>query len=127
MMRNLKRMGGILFLMLYVVSTSGCFALFVGAAAGAGGVIWAKGRLAQEFNVPLDRAHTASQNALKKLELPIIIDRKDRLTAKLESKFSDGTNIWIDIDALTGKTCKVYVRVGALGDQVRSKDIMEMI
>ena len=38
-----------------------------------------------------------------------------------------GDNVWIDIDALTGKTCKVYVRVGALGDQVRSKDIMEMI
>lgn len=127
MIEKIKRPLGALFLLVYVMTTSGCFALIVGAAAGAGGVIWAKGGLQKEFNMALDRVHEAGVKALKKLELPIIIDRKDKLTAKLESKFADGTNVWIDFDALTSKNTKVNVRVGALGDQMRSQEIMEMI
>lgn len=127
MIEKMKRPLGAMLLLLLVMTTSGCFALLVGAAAGAGGVIWAKGSLQQEFNTSLDRVHTAGVKALKKLELPIIIDRKDKLTAKLESKFADGTNVWIDFDALTSKTTKVNVRVGAMGDQVRSREIMDMI
>ena len=127
MIEKMKRSMGVLFLLLYVVSTSGCFALIVGAAAGAGGVIWVKGSLQQEFNTSIERVHAAGVKALKKLELPVIIDRKDKLTAKLESKFADGTNVWIDMDALTAKSTKVNVRVGAMGDQVRSREIMEMI
>ena len=126
-MKNMKKILGGLFLAFTVVATSGCFALVVGAAAGAGGVIWAKGSLVKELNVPLDRAHKAGVSALKKLELPIIIDRKDKLTAKLESKFADGTNVWIDMNSLTSKTTKVVVRVGAIGDQTRSQEIMDMI
>ena len=126
-MDNLKKMIAGLSLAMMVVSTSGCFALVVGAAAGAGGVIWAKGSLVKELGAPIDRAHKAGVSALKKMELPVIVDRKDTLTAKLESKFADGTNVWIDMDSLTSKTTKVSVRVGAIGDQVRSQQIMDMI
>ena len=127
MIEKMKKFAGVLLLAGYVISTSGCFALLVGAAAGAGGMVWAKGKLEQEFNQPLDRVHKAGVSALKKLELPVVVDRKDKLTAKLESKFADGTNVWIDIESLTSKNTKVSVRVGALGDQMRSKEIMDMI
>ena len=127
MIEKMKKLAGVLLLAGYVISTSGCFALLVGAAAGAGGMVWAKGKLEQEFNQPLDRVHKAGVSALKKLELPVVVDRKDKLTAKLESKFADGTNVWIDMESLTSKNTQVNVRVGALGDQMRSKEIMEMI
>ena len=127
MYKGIGRFLMVLSLVFYVFSTSGCFALLVGAAAGAGGVIWAKGKIEQEFNVPLEKVYNASLKALKKLELPIVLDRKDQLTAKLESRFSDGANIWIIIESLSSKTTKVSVRVGRMGDEKRSREIMEMI
>ena len=110
-----------------VISSSGCIALIVGAAAGAGSIIWIKGKLAQDFNVPLDKTYNATITAIKKLELQILVDRKDKFSAKIESKFADGANVWVDLEYLTVKSSKVSVRVGTLGDEARSRQIMSMI
>lgn len=107
--------------------SSGCIPLMIGAAAGAGGVIWAKGTLHEDFNKPLDRVYRASKIALKKLDLPVKVDKKDNLTAKLESEFSDGKHIAIDIQYVSKYTSKISIRVGPLGDEVRSREISEMI
>ncbi len=102
-------------------------ALLLGAVAGAGGVVWISGKLQEEINQPLDRVYNATIAGLKKLSLPITFDRKDDLTAKIESKFADGTNVWIDIEYLTKNSTKIAVRVGVLGDQTRSNKILESI
>ena len=107
--------------------TAGCIPLVVGAAAGAGGVIWARGALQQEFNKPLDRVYEAAKTALKKLDLPIEADKKDHLSAKLESEFADGKRVTIEINYLSMTTTKVSIRAGALGDEIRSREISEMI
>lgn len=120
----------ILFAALLTVSSmqlTGCFALFVGAAAGAGGVIWATGKLQQDLNAPLDRVQKASLAALKKLELPILIDKKDKLTGKIESEYADGKRVWIDTDYVTKETTKISIRVGTLGDEKRSREILDTI
>ena len=122
-----KYIGQCVVLAMIVVNSSGCFWLLVGAAAGAGGVIWVKGKLKQELNVSLAAAHAASIKALKKMELPVIIDRKDRLTAKIESEFADGARVWIDIDSLSAKSSRIEVRVGTISDEKRSRDILEEI
>ena len=114
-------------LAMIVVNSSGCFWLVVGAAAGAGGVIWIKGQLQQQVNASLDSLHTATIKALKQMELPVIIDRKDKLTAKVESEFSDRARVRIDIDAVSAKVSKIQIRVGSLGDEKRSREIMDTI
>ena len=106
---------------------SGCFALFVGAAAGAGGMIWAKGKLVQDLNAPLDRAHRAAVAAFKRLELPANVDRKDKLSAKLESLYADGKHVWVDLDYVTKSTTRIEIRVGTLGDENRSREILNEI
>jgi len=106
---------------------TGCFALFVGAAAGAGGIIWAKGKLQQDLNASLDRAHSAATASLKKLELPVIVDRKDKLSGKLESEYADGKHVWIDLDYVTKTMTKIEVRVGTLGDEQRSREILNEV
>lgn len=108
------------------IQLCGC-ALLLGATVGAGGVVWAKGRLQQEFDVPFDRIHKATISGLKRLELPIIIERKDKMTAKVESKFADGTNVWVDMDYITEHSTRIVIRVGVLGDQERSQKILESI
>ncbi|MFA5060322.1 MAG: DUF3568 family protein [Candidatus Omnitrophota bacterium] len=106
---------------------SGCFPLLVGAAAGAGGMIWVTGKLEQQLNASVDRVHRASILALKKLELPILVDNKDKTTAKIESKYADGKHVWIDIEHVSKDLTKVAIRVGTLGDEVRSREILDNI
>lgn len=106
---------------------SGCVPLVVGAAAGAGGIIWAKGALEEEFNKPMDKVYEATKAALKKLNVGILSDKKDDLSAKLEAEFADGKKVWIDITYLAPHNTKTSIRVGALGDEIRSREISEMI
>ena len=105
---------------------SGCV-LLAGAAVGAGGVAWVKGRLQQDLNTSLEVTHRAVISGLKSMELPVVIDRKDAMTAKTESKFSDGTNVWIDLKYLTARSTRITIRVGVIGDQTRSQQILESI
>ncbi len=107
--------------------SAGCIALAVGAAAGAGVAIWAKGSLEQQFNRPLDPVYRATKTALKKMDLPIHKDKKDDLTANIESEFADGKKVWIEIKFIAKNSTKISVRVGALGDEIRSREILEKI
>ena len=108
------------------VHLSGCV-LLLGAAAGASGVVWAKGRLRQELKQSLVQTYTATISGLKKMDLPIILERKDALTGRIESKFADGTNVWIDIEHLAENSSRLTIRVGVLGDHERSDKIMESV
>ena len=122
-----KYVGQLVVLAMLVVNSAGCFWLLVGGAAGAVGVIWVKGKLQQDVNEPLDVVHEASIKALKKMELPVIVDRKDKLTAKIESEFADGAKAWIDLTSLSAKATKIEVRVGTIGDEKRSREILDTI
>ncbi len=105
---------------------NGCVAL-AGAAAGAGGVVWVKGRLQEELNYSLDEVYQATKNAIDQMNLPLSIDRKDAMTAKIESKFSDGTNVWIDLKYLAAKSTEIKLRVGVMGDLTRSNKILDQV
>ncbi len=109
------------------LSSAGCFAVAVGAVAGAGGVIWAKGALNKEYSESLEKVYRATKVAMGKLDLPLLLDRKDELSAKIESEFSDGKKIWIEVEYVSKYTTKVSIRVGTLGDELRSREISDMI
>lgn len=110
-----------------VVSFSGCFALLLGAAAGAGATAWANGDLEANLDVNVERAHSAAVKGLKRLELPVTTDLKDKHNAKVRSKYSDGKDVTVDIQAVTERTCRIKIRVGVFGDQARSEAIMTSI
>ena len=125
-MAALQRLMLSLFLIAMSFQLSGCFALFVGAAA-ASGVVWVKGKLQQNVDAPLDKTHAATLTALKKLSLPVIADRKDKARAKVESEYSDGKHVWVQLDYLTKSATRITVRVGTLGDEIRSREILDNI
>ncbi len=112
-------------LLLFYVS--GCVPLMVGAAAGAGGIVWVKGTLRQDIDRPLDEVYEASKNALKDLDLPILLDRMDQLSAILESETADKQRVWIKMKHVSSKITRLSVRVGALGDEVKSREILQTI
>ncbi|NIO04765.1 MAG: DUF3568 family protein [Proteobacteria bacterium] len=116
------------FLLVLSIQLSSCAAVLlgVGATGGVGTAMFVKGKLQEEVNVPLPRLHRATLAALKDLQLPVIEEKSDQLTAKVKSQFADGKNVWIDIRAITEASSKITIRVG-FHDKSRSEKILKTI
>jgi hypothetical protein len=106
---------------------SGCLALAVGAAGGVAGAVYVMGKLTDEVNHPVPAVHDATLAAMNDLGLKLSEDKVDKLSAHMESAFSDGTRIWIDLDSISDSRCKVTIRIGVTGDEVRSRKIYDTI
>lgn len=108
---------------------SGCAVGLLGAGAGAGaaGATYVMGKLEDEINAPVPQVQRASVASLKNLDLPVNKERGDKLSAELESETADQKKIWISINSLGPSRSKLIIRVGLLGDEVRSRQILESI
>lgn len=106
---------------------SGCVALAVGAAGGVAGAVYVMGKLQEELNHPIAAVHEATLRGLRDLDLPISEDKVDKLAAHIESKLADGTHVWIDLDSIADSRTKLTIRVGVVGDEVRSRKILAAI
>ena len=115
------------FLVFCLIATSGCVAVVAGAAVGAGGYAWVKSALIKEFDVSSVKLQEATRKALRDLDLDLLIDDSDRLTAKITSKFADGKSVGIAINAITERSSKIKIRVGWVGDKMKSEMILNAI
>ncbi|MBI2195197.1 MAG: DUF3568 family protein [Planctomycetes bacterium] len=106
---------------------SGCAALVIGAAAGAGGTVYVKGKLEEVLNHSVTQVHEATQKGLQDLGLPLVKDHADKMSAEMKSGFSDGKDVWIEIAWISEKSCKIKIRVGYMGDQGRSVQILDAV
>lgn len=106
---------------------SGCAAFVVGAAAGAAGTVYVLGKLQEDISQPVPTVHHAAIAGIKDLELPLLEDKGDKLTARLESEFADGTHVWIHIGSTGESRARLTIRVGVMGDEVRSRQILAAI
>ncbi len=119
---------GLLFLIM-MLHLTGCTAgwLVAGGLAGAGGVVWVKGKLTETLDHPLPVVHTATIQALKGVQVPVEKDVSDHLTARIESRFADGKRLWIDLDSLSETSTRISIRIGLLGDKERSHRLLRAI
>ena len=122
-----KQFARIAVVLVVVSSLAGCVALAVGGAAGAGGVMYVKGRVVDKVNAPIEKAYNASLAMLASKKLPVNSKSADVAAAHIKSKYADDKEIWIDIEAITSEVCEIKVRVGVMGDQDRSIDLIEGI
>ena len=116
----------LVFLVVFCQAISGCL-LLVGAGAGAGSAAYYMGKLEDEVNAPAEDLHEAAISALKKLEMPLIKDQGDKLSGKIESRTADDRSVWIYVDSLTATRSKITIRVGLIGDEIRSNQILNAI
>lgn len=106
---------------------SGCLALAVGAAGGAAGAVYVMGKLKDEVNHPVPVVHEATVAAMNDLELKLSEDKADKVSAHMESEFSDATRVWIDLESVSDSRCRLTIRVGLSGDEIRSRKIYDTI
>ena len=111
----------------FVIFGSGCVPLLIGAAAGAGGIVYVKGALVHNIDESVEDIHKASLAALKDLNLFVTSDELNRHSAEIKAEYEDGKKINIKVDAITEYVSKVTVRVGMVGDQEDSRLILNAI
>jgi len=125
--RRITTLAGLAIWVMFAALSSGCVALFVGAAGGAAGTVYVMGKLTEELRYDVPVVHGAAQAAMKELGLALSEDRADTLSAHMESEFSDRAHVWIDLESIGESQTRVTIRVGLTGDEVRSKKILETI
>ena len=106
---------------------SGCLSLAVGVAGGAAGAVYVMGKLKDELNHDVPVVHKAAVAALADLELKLLEDKVDKLSAHVESEFADGEHVWIDLESLSDSRTRVTIRVGITGNEVRARKIYDAI
>jgi hypothetical protein len=113
-------------LLLCLVAMPGCL-LAVGAAGGAGGVVYYKGTLSEYVDYPVNQIYQSTLKVLDSRNLPLYSDTHDSYKAKLTSELLNGKNVWIDIDSVTRGSSEIKIRVGATGDQKEAVLLLEAI
>ena len=113
-------------LLLAAVGTSGCI-LLLGAAGGVAGSKYVGGKLEAEINAPVEKVHQATVAGLKSLGLPLVINQGDKLAAKLESRTVDDKKVAIAVGFVSETQSKLSIRVGTIGDEKRSRSILNAI
>jgi hypothetical protein len=126
-MKHLKVLLVVLSCVLFTLTLAGCAALLLGGAAGAGGAVYIKGELKEDMSASVPRVHHATIAALKELNLPVNEDIHDKLSAKIQSRFADGAEVWIAIESVTAESSKVTIRVGVMGDEQKARQILGAI
>ena len=106
---------------------SGCFWMAVGAAGGAAGAVYVMGKLKDELNYEVPVVYKATVAALAELELKFLEDKADKVTAHVESEFSDSEHVWIDMESLWNSRTSLTIRVGVMGNEVRARKIYDAI
>lgn len=109
---------------------SGCELLVIGglaAGAGAGTAIYFKGRLEDSLDASLAKSRTAALATLREMSLPVLSDKTHPNMARIESESADGRGIRIDLEATASNKTSIIVRVGMMGDEELSKELLSRI
>ncbi|HLF19141.1 MAG TPA: DUF3568 family protein [Candidatus Omnitrophota bacterium] len=117
----------VLLLTLTVMTTSGCFALLLGAAAGAVGTVYVQGDLQKSFERNIKDVHKVVLAVMKSMDILVKSDELNYADASVKGEYEDGEAVTVSIKALTEKTTKVTVRVGVFGDEVKSSELMNKL
>jgi hypothetical protein len=88
---------------LAICLSSGCALLLVGAAVGAGTVVYVRGELKSADEVSLSRAWSAAQNAMSELQFKVTSQEKDALAGKIEALRMDSTKVTVRLPILSRK------------------------
>ncbi len=114
-----------LILGLGLVFNSECPVAIVGGTAGA--VNYVAGELKSTEEVYLDKAWTATQEAIDDLELIVTSKEKDSFDGKLIASGAAGKEIKARLKKKSEELTEIRIRVGTYGDQSLSRQILETI
>jgi hypothetical protein len=114
------------FLLAFCAMMSGCV-LALGAAGGAGGVVYYKGNLKEYLSYPVTDIYEATIAVMDDEGMKIYKDEHDPYKAQLKFEDIDESSVWVDIEAVTREASEIKIRVGVSGDKQRATQLLEKI
>jgi hypothetical protein len=108
------------------VSLSGCVVAAVGAAA-VGTAVYATGDLEVVEAEKLDVVYDATLAAMRDLDLYVTKQTKDSLSAVIVARDAQDKKITIKLNAATSEVTELSIRVGAFGNEEKSRLIYKEI
>ena len=127
MLKVLRRLTCLLFLGISVSVMTGCVPLIIGAAAGAGGVAYVQGILHKNLDIPIEKLHRMSLDALKRLKMTVKEEQIEGAKSSIKAEDVDHAKIKITISKLTENSSQLNIRVGIWGNQTKSQMILNAI
>ncbi len=106
---------------------SGCAAVIIGGAAGAGTYAYIRGEMKGNENATLERTWSATQAAMKDLEFSVTTTQKDALQARLIARTALDKKIEINLTKISDNLTEIKIRVSTFGDQTLSYTIIQSI
>jgi hypothetical protein len=110
-----------------LLANQGCIPLLIGAAAGAGGVVFIKGNLEQNVDYPVKHVYEASLDGLKRLNIDVYQKTLNDHSALIYGRFDTGEKARVVITALTEQASSLKIRVGFVGDESKSSLVLDAI
>lgn len=115
------------FLVLAMLFSSGCAAVVVGAAAGAGAVIYHKGELHSPEAATYDNAWNASLAGLADLNYVVVDKLKGGLKARIIARAPGDKKVTIDLEKETGTVTRIGIRIDTFGNEAQSRIVLDAI
>lgn len=109
-----------------ILFAGACVPLMVGGSSGAS-VAYVAGEMQAQEDVSLDEAWIATRRALQTLELDVTVDEKDSLSAHLVGRGAEDKKISVRLERVSPRTTTVKIRVGIIGDQAFSMQVLDQI
>lgn len=106
--------------------SSGCFALLVGAGAGAT-VAYVRGDLDVTLDASLAQSARAVKKAVAQLGYTAISDKEDALQANFISRNSADQKLEIYLEKATADATKLKIRIGTFGNEALQNEILSKI
>ncbi len=106
---------------------SGCAAAIVGAAAGAGTIAFTKGGLQAVERYSIDKTWEAALGAMDEAGFLIINKEKGPVFTRLNCQTAGGKRFYIELSRIADNLTEIKIRVGVLGDEPLSREILSKI
>ena len=107
---------------------SGCLALVVGAAAGAGATVaYTNGTMEAWLDAGFDRSLAATNKAVEQLGFVKIGEERDGVTTTVIARTAGDKKVEIRLGRGGERQTQVRIRVGLLGDRQMSLAVLEKI
>jgi hypothetical protein len=112
---------------LSLLINSGCPAVLLGGAAGAGSVAYITGELKSTEEVPMSRAWRATQKTMNDLGFAITSMEKDAFYGQIIARGAGDKKVKIKLERQSDKLTGIRIRVGTFGDEPLSLQILNNI
>ena len=101
--------------LIYLVISTGCIALVVGAGAGAGTFAYVDGQLSRTYQADYQTTYKACKSILADLKQPVLEEKTDGIQTTIRSQRFDETPMTITIRIIDPEWTEVTVRTGYIG------------